>query len=94
MRLGTALRTPITPVSAGTAAIYAVYPRADFRDGTEETAFVLVESVPDVDTCVYPCTRDGQVITLELLAHTPKQSHRIALMLAGYEQEAIVHDHA
>lgn len=89
MRLGTAYRTPTPAVSesAGAASVYAVWPPAFFRDGADETTFLLVESVPDVDTCVYPCDQDGVVITLELLAHTPRQSHRFALLLAGYELE-------
>lgn len=87
--MGTAYRTPIPAVSesTGAAAVFAVFPPAVFRQGTDETTFVLAESVPGVDTCLYPCDRDGMVITLELLAHTPRQSHRTALLLAGYELE-------
>lgn len=89
MRLGAAYRTPIPAASesTGAAAVYAVYPPADFRGGTDETTLVLVESIPQVDTCVYPCNRSGEVITLELLAHIPRQSHRQALLAAGYELE-------
>ncbi|WP_228002183.1 hypothetical protein [Nocardia australiensis] len=95
MRLGTALWTPIPAASesTGAAAVYAVFPPADFREGRDSTTYLLVESVEHVDTCVYPCDRDGVVITLELLAHTPYQSHRKALLLAGYEME-IAHVHA
>lgn len=93
--MGTAYRTPIPAVSesAGAAAVFAVYPPADFRQGTDSTTFVLVESVPGVDTCAYPCNRDGEVITLELLACIPQQNHRAALQAAGYELE-IAHVHA
>lgn len=87
--LGAAYRTQIRAAfeTTGAAAVYAIHPPADFRGGTAETTLVLVESIPGVDTCVYPCNSDGEVITLELLAHTTKQSHRTALLLAGYELE-------
>jgi hypothetical protein len=93
--MGTAYRTPIPAVSesAGAAAVFAVYPPAHFRQGADSTTFLLVESLPGVDTCVYPCDRDGMVITLELLARIPQQNHRAALQAAGYQLE-VIHVHA
>lgn len=88
---GTAFRTPTPPPDPGgnTEAIYAIYPMV-IHSGREATAYVLVSSSPMVyDTVVHPCTREGYVLSLRLLACVAGLDHREALVAAGYELEEV-----
>ena len=91
---GTAYLTPIAPTvftaPEDVAAVYAVFPLAQF--GWNQTTAYLIVSSSDLvgDTVVYPCDETGQMLAYDLLAHVPHANHVAALLAAGYELEAVV----
>lgn len=88
--LGTAYRTPVVPTVDPAASVYAVFPPAAYDRGRRETTNLWVVSSAQVgDTCVYPCTRDGELLAFELLACVPIENHRAGLRAAGYELEVV-----
>lgn len=91
---GTAYLTPIAPSvftsSEDVAAVYAVWPHAQFG-WNQTTAYVIVSSSDLVgDTVVHPCDEAGQMLAFDLIAHIPHANHVAALLAAGYELEAVV----
>lgn len=88
--LGTAYRTPVVPKVDPAASVYAIWPPARYAGGHQEaTHLFVISSVQVGDTCVHPCTRDGKLLAIALLACVPIQNHRAALRDAGYELEVI-----
>ena len=90
--MGTAYRTNARlPQCSNVDYVYAVWPPARFGQDQEATHLFVSSASAVGDTIAMPCTKDGKVLSFQLLACVQVLNHRKALEAAGYELEVFAY---